>query len=107
MESFTSLEQSKKLAEFLPLESADAHYVRKITDFRGNPVDGKWSEPKFGNPEKANYIIHWLKSLKERYTWKPSDEQIEALESATENCAYSDYQDCLRELIGQLKKLKE
>lgn len=51
--------------------------------------------------------VDWLKSLKERYTWKPSDEQMEALESATENCAYSEYQDCLRELIFQLKKLKE
>ena len=27
MKSFTSLEQSKKLAEILPLESADMHYV--------------------------------------------------------------------------------
>ena len=51
-------------------------------------------------------LIDWLKSLKDRYTWKPSDEQMEALDSATENCAYSEYQDCLRELIGQLKKLK-
>ena len=40
-------------------------------------------------------------------TWRPSDEQMEALESATENCAYSEYQDCLRELIGQLKKLRD
>ena len=24
-------------------------------------------------------VVDWLKSLKERYTWKPSDEQIEAL----------------------------
>ena len=50
--------------------------------------------------------IDWLKSLKNRYAWKPSEEQMKALESATENCAYSEYQDCLRELIGQLKKLK-
>ena len=50
--------------------------------------------------------VDWLKSLKDRYTWKPSDEQMEALESATENCAYSEYQDCLRELIEQLNKLK-
>lgn len=48
----------------------------------------------------------WLKSLRYQAHWKPSDEQIEALESATENCAYSEYQDCLRELIEQLKKLK-
>ena len=48
----------------------------------------------------------FVKSLRPQNKWKPSDEQIEALESATENCAYSEYQDCLRELIGQLKKLK-
>lgn len=52
-------------------------------------------------------IADWFESLKARYTWKPSEEQIEALESATENCAYSEYQGCLRELIEQLKKLKE
>ena len=48
----------------------------------------------------------WFQSLKDRYTWRPRDEQLEALVSATENCAYSEYQDCLRGLIGQLKKLK-
>lgn len=55
-------------------------------------------------------FTEWFSLLKDRVlpqpTWKPSDAQIEALESATENCAYSEYQDCLRELIGQLKKLK-
>ena len=51
-------------------------------------------------------VYNFLKSLKKRYTWKPSEFQIEALESATENCAYSEYQDCLRELIRQLKKLR-
>ena len=85
-------------------DNADPTHMVSLDVTRNQDI-GK--ELWFGNPEKANYIIHWLKSLKERYTWKPSDEQIEALESATENCAYSDYQDCLRELIGQLKKLKE
>ena len=51
-------------------------------------------------------VQNWLKSLRHKKHWKPSDEQMEALESATENCAYSEYQDCLRELIAQLKKLK-
>ena len=32
MKSYTDLEQSKKLAEFLPLESADMHYVLIDTD---------------------------------------------------------------------------
>lgn len=57
MKAFTDLNQSKVLVEILPLESADAHYVRESTDLMGNPVDGKWSETKLGNPEKANYII--------------------------------------------------
>ena len=49
----------------------------------------------------------WLKSLRPQNTWKPSDEQMEALKSAAANCAYSEYQDCLRELIEQLEKLKD
>jgi hypothetical protein len=52
-------------------------------------------------------IVIWLKSLRPQNRWKLSEEQMEALDSATENCAYSEYQDCLRELIEQLKKLKE
>lgn len=32
MKSFTSLEQSKKLAEFLPLESADMRYLPSISE---------------------------------------------------------------------------
>lgn len=55
--------------------------------------------------------IGFLKSLKDRVQpqphWKPSDLQIEALESATANCAYSEYEDCLQDLIKQLKKLRE
>lgn len=61
-------------------------------------------------PHNANALrkaAQYLESIRPQNTWKPSDEQIEALESATENCAYSEYQGCLRELIEQLKKLKE
>ena len=68
------------------------------------------SEIKKGTNSNSEYyykVIQWLKSLRPQNKWKPSDEQIEALESATENCAYSEYQDCLRKLIGQLKKLIE
>lgn len=52
-------------------------------------------------------LVNKAKSLRPQNTWKPREEQIEALESATENCAYSEYQDCLRELMAQLKKLRE
>ena len=59
MKSYTDIEQSKKLAEILPIESADGHYVRKLTDFMGNPANGEWSNPKYGNPNSkhANYMV--------------------------------------------------
>lgn len=59
MKAYTDLEQSKKLTEILPPESADHHYVRKVTDCIGNPFDGKWSTPKYGNPNSshANYMV--------------------------------------------------
>ena len=66
-----------------------------------------WKSRSKRRIDEDKRVIDWLKSLRPQNTWKPSVEQIEALESATENCAYSEYQDCLRELIGQLKKLKE
>ena len=58
--------------------------------------------------ERGEYakMIGCLKFLKDQHTLKVSDLQIEALESAAQNCAYSEYKDCLQELTIQLKKLK-
>lgn len=74
MKSFTNIEQSKKLAEILPIESADHHYIRKVTDFRGNPVDGEWSHPKYGNPNSkyANYIVQNFTSYEKLPCWSLS-----------------------------------
>lgn len=49
--------------------------------------------------------INWLKSLKDRYTWKPSDEQMEALDDviSSRDIKY----DVLSELWKNLKKLME
>ena len=71
MKGYTDCEQSKKLAEFLSLERADHHYVRKVTDFMGNPVDGKWSVPKYGNPnsEHANYIVQNFTNYEKLPCW--------------------------------------
>jgi len=59
MKSYTDIEQSKRLVEILSLESADSHYVRNTHDFMGNPIDGKWSHPKYGNPNSkyAHYVV--------------------------------------------------
>lgn len=69
--SFTDIEQSKKLAEILPIDSADHHYVRKVTDFMGNPVDGEWSHPKYGNPNSkyANYMVQNFTSYETIPCW--------------------------------------
>lgn len=71
MKSYTDIEQSKKLAEFLSIESADSHYVRQTHDFRGNTVDGKWSHPKYGNPNSryANYIVQNFSSYETIPCW--------------------------------------
>ena len=71
MKAFTNLEQSKKLAEILPIESADSHYVRQTHDFRGNTVDSKWSHPKYGNPNSryANYIVQNFSSYETIPCW--------------------------------------
>ena len=31
-------------------------------------------------PAHRNSVVNWLKSLKDRYTWKPGGEQLNALE---------------------------
>ena len=47
-------------------------------------------------------LIDWLKSLKERYTWKPCDYELEVLRLAAEKDGT-----CLMGLYEQLKKLRE
>ncbi len=53
-------------------------------------------------------IENWLKSLKERYSWKPSDEQMEAIRIAAEvGTANNSWAMCiLKGMYQDLKKLK-
>jgi len=54
-----------------------------------------------------NLEANWLKSLKERYTWKPSDEQIKALELAIGKYPLNgEVISILGKLYNDLKKLK-
>lgn len=56
--------------------------------------------------------IAWLKSLKDRYTWKPTEEQINAIRLARNSFVRNDYSGCsflnktLLELENQLKKIR-
>lgn len=71
MKSYTDREQSHKLEKILPIESADSHYVRKSTDFIGNHVNGKWSEPKYGNTNSkyAKYVVQNFSSYEKLPCW--------------------------------------
>ena len=57
---------------------------------------------------ELNKVRNWLKSIKDKYTWKPSEEQItwlyRAADDASEN---SRMKQILNELLSDLKKLKE
>ena len=56
MKAYTNLEQSKKLAEILPLESADMYYPNRIDiKYQGAlPI-----EFKYGNPLLSQEIAAW------------------------------------------------
>ena len=57
--------------------------------------------------ENAYKIKNWLESLKERYTWKPSDEQMyNLLEAAHCDCAFFNME-ILKGLYDDLKNLRE
>ena len=56
--------------------------------------------------DSCKKMAKWLKSLKDRYTWKPSDEQMKALEEAT-NKQWDVDGDALWHLYQDLKKLRE
>lgn len=55
-----------------------------------------------------SFLTAWLKSLKDRYTWKPSDEQITWLYRAADDASKdSRMKQVLNNLLLDLKKLKE
>lgn len=58
---------------------------------------------------EGNRKVEWLKSLKERYTWKPSDEQMEALKDAVrlyKSTHFDSQHYKIETLYEGLKKLK-
>ena len=72
------------------------HRIEQLDHYWNKPTDDK--------------MINWLKSLKDRYAWKPSDEKMEYLAKAI--TTLGDEGDCktaliLNDLRFELKKLKE
>ena len=55
--------------------------------------------------EEASDRIAWLKSLKERYAWKPSEAQLISLARASNRCVSVEDSKILIKLLEQLKAL--
>lgn len=94
----------EKQGEQKPAEwsEEDETYIEHIiTAVKNYYTDYKGKENPFRKP-----ILDFLKSLKERYTWRPSDEQMDALHYVT-NFDYGGHKATLVSLYEQLKKLKE
>ena len=63
-----------------------------------------------GDDSELNDCRNWLKSLKDRYTWKPSDEQMEALNDAVrlyKSTHFDSQHYKIESLYECLKKLRE
>ena len=77
----------------------DKKRVNRISDFI-------WKNRKGDTDEiyQQEQDVNWIKSLKDRYTWKPSEKQINALSDvlSIKDIKY----DVLSELLKCLKKLK-
>lgn len=61
-------------------------------------------------PELRNEYVNWLKSLRPLKRWKPSDEQIDLLQAIINepnNASSESCQIALKDILEQLKKLKE
>ena len=77
--------------------------VRYIGDFPDYPT--KEEDELY---DKCLAKVEWLKTLKQRCTWKPSEEQMKALRdlNLTGNISYAGQGQTLIELYNDLKKLK-
>ena len=105
----TIKEQAELLLELAPKtewsEEDESMYTRTLG------ILGKCYMGKL--PTKVEEELKWFKLLKQIYTWKPSDEQMEALWCATEKYLESDNANVvelrgkvLESLYNELKKLK-
>ena len=80
----------------------DEHNLNSVINLVHNTRDGAWGSCV------GERIESWLKSLRERYTWRPSDEQMEALD----DFIYAKYPNiekygaAVKSLYQDLKKLR-
>jgi hypothetical protein len=103
--------------EVIDIYNDDISFLKSLKDRVQPQPKQKWSEEDEKMIEAAINLAHeygrhglWvgLKSLKDRYTWKPSDEQMLALDSTLQysQVSHNSYEN-LNSLYNDLKKLTE
>jgi hypothetical protein len=78
----------------------DEHKLKDIIYFLDT------AKKHYASTVELDACIDWLKSIRSQNTWKPSDEQMEALKEACDEHWEPDGLDPLYMLWEQLKKLK-
>ena len=108
LEHKCAIEAVKRLYKQKPTWSEEDEHILEaiIKEIEANKTAGPEYDEKV-----YDMFLSWLKSLKERYTWKPSDEQMEALYTYIYNPQYFNSPDPRMELVESvykdLKKLRE
>ena len=99
-------EQAQILLEMAPKQewsAKDENFLNTTIAY----LRDAYSKDKIDFKDTAKNCVNWLKSLKDRYTWKPSDEQMEALSNAGNSFRpFEEGHKVLWSLYNDLKKLK-
>jgi len=103
---WTIITYEKDFEEIFPELKSEDEKIRKalVEMVHDTTGDELWVDYNVHKEE----ALAWLKSLKDRYTWKPSDEQITALSdiNLTGCISYAGQGQELINLYNDLKKLK-
>jgi len=81
---------------------------KMVTKICQNLFDYPHIKSPFDNESfiEAQKEVQFIKSLKDRYTWKPSEEQMEALDRAQAELCSTEYNKPICDLIESLNKLR-
>ena len=94
--------------------------LNRVANKQGEQKPAAWSKEDEKQARQIERIVHygctqklqkqiadWFESLKERYTWKPSEEQMNTLEYYMHTLVCNEHKEVLFGLYADLKKLME
>ena len=87
-------------------EEQKQEWSEEDEEILNDAIGAVWAADYYTYDDKQE-IENWLKSLKDRYTWKPSDEQMQVLVWCKPLFVEPKSKGILESLINDLKKLKE